>query len=86
MEPPRTGPGVPEPCGGKAGKRSFPELWHVQRGSGPEMAARRTPDKGSFRKLLLGIERDLREERRGHQEGVREGICGASRVPPGRKL
>lgn len=72
-------------CGGKAGKRSFPERWHVQCGSGPETAAKRTPDKGSFRKLL-GIERDLREESRGHQEGVREGICGASQDSPGRKL
>lgn len=37
-------------------------------------------------KLLLGIERDLREERRGHQEGLWKGTCGASQVPPGRKL
>lgn len=64
------------------GKRYFPKLWHVQCGSGPEMAAKRT----LFRKLLLGIERDLREERRGHQEGVWEGTCGASQVPPGGKL
>lgn len=25
-------------------------------------------------------------ERRGHQEGVREGLCGTSQVPPVRKL
>lgn len=37
------------------------------------MAAKRTVCKCSFKKVILGIERDLREEGRGRQEGVWEG-------------
>lgn len=80
MEPPRTGPVVPELCGGKEGKRYFPELWHVQCGSGPEKAAKRTPEAASWNRK--GFEGGKKRS----SGRVREGLSGACQVPPGRKL
>lgn len=49
-------------CGSKTLERHSSELWCVQCGLGTERAAKKRVDKCSFRKVMLGIERDLREE------------------------